>query len=455
MLDAIARPFGILMMWLYELTHNYFLSVILFSLIVTLIFLPFQMKSKKGMMRISLINPQLQELAKKYGSNKVKYNEEVQKLYREEGVNPMSGCIWTLIPFPVLIALYQAIRKPITIMMGVSESLLAEGGAIAEKLSQLGFEASSAGYVQIEQAKFISEHFSEFEGISDKLQQINYSSFGLDLGAVPQWQLWTFDWSDSSKWLPAVGLFLIPILATLISFISVKISQKMNPQPQTADGAAPATGNGMIFVTSLMTLFFAFAMPAALGVYWIANSTFNTIRDIYLTKRYKKIIAAEKAVRDEARMKKQAEIEAKRKETERLKENNATVQSENTSKKKQQALKKQAKAEKALEWQRSKGIVPEKSNPSQVGDRPYARGRSYDPERFAANGVIGATSNTSRFDKILEASGFNPASAGEEAADSGSSGDVNALPEASAPFENTSEENNIAPTDNLQGDKND
>ena len=454
MLDAIARPFGILMMWLYELTQNYFLSVILFSLIITLIFLPFQMKSKKGMMRVSLINPQLQELAKKYSSNRVKYNEEVQKLYREEGVNPMSGCIWTLIPFPVLIALYQAIRKPITIMMGVSESLLAEGGAIAAKLAELGFTGSGGGYVQIEQAKFISEHFSEFEGISDKLQQINYTSFGLDLGAVPQWQIWSFDWSDSSKWLPALGLFMIPIIATLLSFISVKVSQKLNPQPQAADGSTPGTGNGMIFFTSLMTLFFAFAMPAALGIYWAANSVFNTIRDAWLTKRYRKIIEAEKAVRDEARMKKEAELEAKRKETERLRENNATVQSENTSKKKQQALKKQARAEKALEWQRSKGIVPERSNPSQVGDRPYARGRNYDPDRFAANGIIGATSNTSRFDKILETSGSNAVNV-DDTADNGSLQVPEALPDVSAQAESTSEENSNAPTDKLQGDKND
>ena len=98
--------------------------------------------------------------------------------------------------------------------------------------------------------------------------------------------------------------------------------------------------------------------------------------------------------------------------------------------------------------------MPERSNPSQVGDRPYARGRNYDPDRFAANGIIGATSNTSRFDKILETSGSNAVNV-DDTADNGSLQVPEALPDVSAQAESTSEENSNAPTDKLQGDKND
>jgi YidC/Oxa1 family membrane protein insertase len=129
MLNAIAKPFGVLLMWLYEFFGNYGLAVIVFALLVKLILLPFQMKSKRGMMQTSRLQPRLKELEKKHGANKTKYNEEVAKLYKEEKVSPMSGCIWSLIPFPILIALYQAIRYPLTIMMGVPSDLLSEGGA--------------------------------------------------------------------------------------------------------------------------------------------------------------------------------------------------------------------------------------------------------------------------------------------------------------------------------------
>ena len=86
--------------------------------------LPFQMKSKKSMMRMSRVSGQMQELQKRYAKNQAKLQEEMQKLYEEEGVNPMSGCLWSLIPFPILIALYSIIRQPITHFMMLSKDVL-------------------------------------------------------------------------------------------------------------------------------------------------------------------------------------------------------------------------------------------------------------------------------------------------------------------------------------------
>ena len=134
-MNTIAKPFGWLLMWLYELVNNYGIAIILFALAVKLILLPFMVKSKKSTLRVSSLQPQMDELKKKHGANNQKYNEEVQKLYASEHINPTSGCIWTLIPFPILIALYYAIRYPLTIMMRVPADLIAEGGAIFSKLN--------------------------------------------------------------------------------------------------------------------------------------------------------------------------------------------------------------------------------------------------------------------------------------------------------------------------------
>jgi YidC/Oxa1 family membrane protein insertase len=139
MLKTIAIPFGWLMLTLYNITGNYGLAIILFALVVNLILLPFMMKSKKGMMRMTRLQPKIAELQRKHEGNQQKLNEEMSKLYREEKANPMSGCLWTLIPFPILIALYQAIRLPITTMMGVPSALMEEGGAIYQKLAELGW----------------------------------------------------------------------------------------------------------------------------------------------------------------------------------------------------------------------------------------------------------------------------------------------------------------------------
>ena len=118
---TITKPFAWLMVKLYQVTGSYGISLILFALIINLILAPFMAKSKKSSMRTTRLQPRIAELQKRHEGNQQKLNEEMQKLYREEGINPMSGCLWSLIPFPILIALYSVIRQPLTRMMYISQ----------------------------------------------------------------------------------------------------------------------------------------------------------------------------------------------------------------------------------------------------------------------------------------------------------------------------------------------
>ena len=390
MLNAIAKPFGILFMWLYDFLGNYGFAIIAFALIVRLILLPFMVKSRKSTARTSRLAGRMKELEKKHGANKQKYTEEMQKLYREENINPMSGCLWSLIPFPILLALYQAIRFPITIMMGVDAELLKEGGAIYNVLQSLHFEASTSNaYAQIEQAQFISDHFDAFAGISDKLQALDYSFFGLDLGAQPQWNFfWHTDWSNSAIWGPQLGLFLIPLLTAGLTYLSSKITMKANPTP-VAEGQ-PNPMQSMTLIMPIMTLWFAFIMPAALGLYWIAGTLFTLIQDLILNQYIKKSMAKENEEFLERERRRDAELEAKRKETERIKAETGTYVNPNVSKKKQQKQQRLEKEQKTAEWEKAHGKKKksgtqrdENCPDSAVGDRMYARGRAYDPNRYA------------------------------------------------------------------------
>jgi YidC/Oxa1 family membrane protein insertase len=407
MLNAIAKPFGVLLLWLYHLVGNYGVAIFLFALVVKLILLPFQMKSKKSMMRMSALNPQLQELQKRHEGNPRKLQEETSKLYKEEHVSPMSGCLWSLIPFPILIALYQAIRFPLTVMMRVPAELVAEGGAIFTKLQELGFDSyveaaglsarTLVGYKELVQSQFISQHWSDFQGLSDKLVNINYKFLGLNLGDMPQWNFFAkCDWSRVASWLPAFGLFLIPIISAVLSWVQMKISQKTNPAPAPAAGSSTQQAQQassmkmMNLMMPLVSLYIGFIMPAALGVYWIFNSGLAMIQEVILNKVYGKQSALESAAREERMRLRQAEYERKRQETERLREEGKTTENVNTSKKKQQA---RAKAEldelkaAAVRTERAAkraalGIEEEAIPASQVGNRRYARGRAYVADRF-------------------------------------------------------------------------
>ncbi|MDR2502195.1 MAG: membrane protein insertase YidC [Oscillospiraceae bacterium] len=384
MFDAIAKPFGLLLMWLYELVRNYGLAIILFAIIIRTLMLPFQMKSKRGMLAQARLEPRRKELEKKYAGNKEKYQQELMKMYKEEGVNQLSGCLWGLLPLPIWLALYRAITFPITIMMGVPAALLSKAepiGAILARLTDLGWANSGGYYEQISQTNFISAHWEQFkEFASDGLKLIDFKFLGLDLGAKPEWQFfWKTDWSDKSVWLPGLFLFLIPVLSAASAYLSTVINRRSQPQPE----GAPNMG-GMMLLSVGMSLYFGYVMPASLGIYWIIGQLVAVLQDYFMTKYYTKKLDREGAERDKARLAREAEIERKRAASERLKAEGAAIDNPNISKKKQQTAEKLEKLQKQQEWER-KNAPPKESAElpaSQVGGRKFARGRAYTPERY-------------------------------------------------------------------------
>ena len=396
MLDAIATPFGWLMMRLYELTDNFGWSIILFAIVVALVLLPFMAKSKKSMMRMSRLQPRMMELQKKHEGNPQKLNEEMARLYRENKVSPMGGCLWSLLPLFIMIALYRAVVKPLTIMMGIPDEMLQQGGAIYEQLQNLGYQLSNyttstnSFYEQIYQAKFITENWDAFRGISDNLVQMNFNFIGLDLSVTPDWHFWSFDLSGGA-W-PVIGLFIMPLISTGLNYLSMFISRKLQPsvgttQQQQANASSMKT---MMIIMPLMSLWIGYVMPAALCVYWIMNSLTGILREVGLTLLYRKQMAAEDAEFLTKEKEREEELERKRQETERLRAMNATTVNKNTSKKKQQAQAKQSDAERRAAAERAEraarrerlGITEEEKPASQVGSRRFARGRAYVEDRY-------------------------------------------------------------------------
>ena len=374
----------------YLLTHSYGIAVMLYAVLVNLILLPFMAKSKKSMMRTTRLAPRLKALEKRYNGNQQQYQQAVAKLYKEEKINPMSGCLWMLIPYPILIALYNVIRKPLTAMMMLSEE------NVTALTDFLGYEAAASGrasaYAQIGLADAIHNSWDKVVAalgdFGGKLINLDYSFLGLNLGEQPTFRLWSVDWSNSAIWLPALGLFMIPVISALMSWLSMVISTKTTPQ---TDETTQRTNKSMMYVMPLISLWLCFSMPAALGVYWIFNSVLGIARDYSLTKLYTKQLNLEDAVRAEHN--REEELARQKEETERKKAEGLSEKNPNTSKKKIQANLKQQdderkaaaeRAERAAKRERL-GIKENEKPASQVGSRRYARGRAYDPNRFGAD----------------------------------------------------------------------
>ena len=391
--EIITWPFAKLMVWLYNLTGSYGWAIILFALVVNLVLTPFMAKSKKSMMRQTRLQPKISELQRRHEGNPTKLNEEMQKLYREEGVNPMSGCLWSLIPFPILIALYSVIRQPLTRMMFVASEFVTtlQDFFVEQGLYTVATGRASA-YYEIELTKILHENWELVQtSLADKLDpnllNVDFSFIGLNLGDQPQWNFFM----NGGAWTwAAVGLFLIPFVSAALSWASMKVSTMINPPAAAGNDQAQAMSKSMNMVMPLMSIWICFIMPAAMGIYWIANSVFGMARDYILTKIYRKQLDIEEAERAALRSEREKELEEKRLETERLKAEGKTEVNVNTSKKKLQASEKQKQEERRAALERADraarrerlGVKETEKPASQVGNRRYARGRAYVPDRY-------------------------------------------------------------------------
>ena len=348
---AICIPFAALLRLFYNLTGSYGVSLILFTLVIKLILLPFQMKSKKSMVRMSRMSGKMQEIQKKYANNQLKMQEEMQKFYQEEGFNPMSGCLWSFLPLPILMALYYIIREPIVYFMnfGGKDAGLAVVNAARSLIEGAGIEiVASPGYEQIAISNIINSQFPDFIAEHPGWVNIDYHFLGIDLIQTP--------WSAVSSLstgitLAAVGLILIPIISGVFSFLLSKVSMSQSAQTAAANGSTKM----MMWMMPLMSIYIAFIVPAALG------------------KFYTKKLQEEEDARQEMI---QADRQKRMEEAKLLQEQQ-----------RQQAAQKKSLKEKRQAAQEAKALKAKKAATStteagRVGDRPYARGRSYKEDRY-------------------------------------------------------------------------
>lgn len=402
--DLVTVPFGWLLSLLYDFTTNYGVALIIFAVIVKLVMLPLTAKSKKNSMKMSRIQPRIAEIQKKYAGDQMKINEETQALCKRENVSMGGGCLWSFVPLLILIPLYAVVREPIHYMLGIENA-----GKVVEIIKENApqFFSNNSHYDQMLAAPHIKDFADQIlakmpEISVDALQNVNFGFLGIDLAAFPQWKFW----ADSWKWdWACIGALLIPVLSAVSQMVSMLVSQRMNNSVITNDkgledkeAAKNSQANQsmkiMMYTMPLMSLVIGFSFPVAMSLYWLIQGVVSMIIDIILTKRYRTIYDAEDAIRLQKALEQErleAEKEALRAERRAANPDGIT---ENTSKKKLQQKQKQeqqaAKAAAAKEYAAKKGLTTEESKKEEnkalsgIPDRPFCKGRAYDPNRYGS-----------------------------------------------------------------------
>ncbi|MDR2360455.1 MAG: YidC/Oxa1 family membrane protein insertase [Oscillospiraceae bacterium] len=397
MLDFITIPFKYLLLGLNSLCHNYGVAILLFAFVVQAILTPFGAKSKKSMLKMSRLAPKIKELEKRYGSNKQKYQQESAKLYSDEGVKTLGGCLWSIIPLPIMMALYRYIVQPFTKLWSIPDGYYKALRDLYLKPIGDVSGALTNNNVYYDQIRFAELFHNNFDAVMERIREsgtlmaqelaklfdsfkasdMNFNFLGLNLASTPNWKVW--EW-ETINWQYA-GLFLLPVISVAVSILTMMVSQKL----QGGDREQQKQGRTMMLMMPLISLFIGFSMPGLMSLYWIAGGLLGGIKDVLLTIHYNKVLDSEYEIRDAAKLQRERELEAKKAAAE-AKIDSGDFDLSNVSKKKKELQEKIEREKKSREWELSRGMRKEKEVESaQVGDRPFAKGRNYNADRFKGN----------------------------------------------------------------------
>ena len=271
---------------------NYVLALFVFALIVEVLLLYFSIRQQQNSIKQAKLSPKERAIRKKYAGrtdqvSQRKMQEEVQKLYQDEGFNPMGGCLPLLIQMPIVIALYNIVIDPLRYVLGKAEGLssaLSTFATTARAAGGLGQTLTSSGKGTIELLSKLStenlSHLSKFsyyanaadcakalEGVSVP----DFNLFGLNTGLTPGFR---------EPW----ALIIIPILTFVAYFASMKINRKLSYQPAAQDPQMGCSNNMMDITMPLMSVYIAFITPAAVGIYWIFKCLIGVLKQFILHK---------------------------------------------------------------------------------------------------------------------------------------------------------------------------
>ena len=199
------------------------------------------------------IKPKLDELKRKYGDDKQRYSQEMQKLYQEENISMGGGCLPTLIRLPIMFSIYYLITQPLTYLMkipadvinSVTEALKLEGGNYTRELTIIDAVAKDP---------------SVSPEIANKLGMMDFTLFGLDLTQTPKFSINIFANFDPIWFIPLAAF----AAQMLTSVVTMQMQKKINPD-------APNM-TGMMLTMPLISLFIGFTVPAGVGFYWACSS---------------------------------------------------------------------------------------------------------------------------------------------------------------------------------------
>ena len=297
MLDAINIFLAGILSGIDSVVHNYGWSIVIFTILIKFVLFPLDLKSRKSMRRMSSLQPQVAKLQKKYANDKEKLNQKTAELYRKERISPLSGCLPMLISFPILIAMFNAMRMVANTELAkqaidlITTGVQTNEGWLWVKNLWMPDSPFSAIIVDHNSLKMIPADI--WQKVYDSLQstdaltalQITRDSISgetiftaLQNSAVyaEEMALWgtlpTVDlvFMKLSIFAHNNGFFLLPVLAAVTQYL-MTLTQPQTPSTSVDAAGNPAAGTNkfMKWFFPIFSLYICSSYNAGFSIYWV------------------------------------------------------------------------------------------------------------------------------------------------------------------------------------------
>jgi len=309
---------------------NIGLVIILFTIIVKCIVLPLTIKQQKFTKIQSVMQPELSAIQKKYQGQRDQYSvqamqAETKAVYAKYGVSQTGGCLQSFISFPVLIALYGALRNIPTAIDKIAATLTPVASLIenAGDKAREAIAAISSGLVSTDSETVVktlyalptkswtalTEAFSSTGATADAAAVTANHDALLSLNSFLGWDISQSPWNLMKAGGIGIIAVLIPLIAGFSQWLSFKLTQ--TKQSAASQDQAAATGKMMGYVMPLFSVYICFTLNVGLGIYWCMSSLFQVVLQILINRHYRKIdmdkFIADNMARAEEKAKKKRE----------------------------------------------------------------------------------------------------------------------------------------------------
>ncbi len=304
---------------LHEIINNYAVTIIVFTVLIKLVVMPLNLKSRKSTQRMTAVQPKMQALQEKYKDDQEKLNQKLQELYRKEGVNPMGGCLPMILSMFILFAMFYALRMfaneqlvtqfltfyhnpdidPMTLTdsflwiknLWMPDSPFATYMPDVQSLQLVEFEVWNDISAKLAAAGTIPEalHFADRNALTAYINDVVAPFIASDayapyvapvagLGDLSILGLIHFTIYQQGN-----GWFILPILSVATQMLMQKMTMKQTQMNPSQAGSQKT----MLYVMTFMSLYFCAIYNSAFALYWVVSNVYALVENVAFEKYFK------------------------------------------------------------------------------------------------------------------------------------------------------------------------